>query len=124
MRWRVAAGRGPIASSPAVADGVVCFGDARALHAVELESHRKRWTFDHRPTVDSPATIVDAVVCFGAGSTLYALDTQSGEVDRQFKLSDEELAFLSPAVVDEVVCGGADDGHPCAVPVERGRCAW
>ena len=88
-------------SSPAVAEGIVCFGGGtRPFYALDINSRTLKWKNKAR-VFGSPA-VAEGVVYFGClGDKLHAVDIESGEVLWQFNA--ERNIEASPVVSNGVV---------------------
>jgi hypothetical protein len=108
--WRFAAS-GPVASSPAVADGGVYVGSSDGhLYAVDRATGAERWRVATGGSVfSSPAAVVGLVYVGNDGGVLFAVDAATGT--ERWRFETEDSTRSSPAVLDGVVYVGSDDGH-------------
>jgi outer membrane protein assembly factor BamB/dienelactone hydrolase len=113
----------PTASSPAIADGKVFFGNGEGVHALDAATGASVWDFTTGLTsdtnfppadvFDSSPAVVDGVLYIGNGPVggLYALDAASGNEVWRFDTHGNTTG--SPAVADGVVFIGT---NPFFVP--------
>ncbi len=88
-------------SSPAIADGVVYFGNGdKYLYAVDVQTGEEKWKFKTESSVFSSPAIADGVVYFHSEEYLLALDSQTGQIKWQFEAAGEVLR--SPAIAKGV----------------------
>jgi len=97
-------------SSPAVADGIVVFGARdRQVHALDVQSGQKKWTFGTRGEVNSsPAIAGDKVYVGSRDKKLYVLDLKTGKKLDEFQAS--RGIESSPALGQGVVVFGDTSG--------------
>ena len=111
-RWKFDT-RGPVDSSPAIAEGVVFFASMDGiLYAVDLDTGIERWMFDigFEISANSPA-IARGVLYFASRvpGVLFVVNLHTGEEGWRFHTANEVLS--APAVADGVVFLGAADGN-------------
>jgi outer membrane protein assembly factor BamB len=117
----------PVESSPAIAGGVLAVGtDSGELVLVDLARGEVRHRARLGSLVRSSPLIVEDRVVVGvvegkAGGALVAVDTQSGKVVWTRKAG---AVFSSPALWEERVLVGSDDGTLYAVEAATGAPAW
>jgi outer membrane protein assembly factor BamB len=128
-RWRYVTGNDTVdynqiglASSPAVANGIVFVGGRDGhFHAVDARTGAGKWTIDNRGgwTIASPA-VQGGVVFFPTsdGRRLKGIDTQTGAV--RFDVENKAISFSSPAIAGDVVFYGSSDGFLNAARVADG----
>lgn len=99
--------RGPAACS----DGLVVFcGMDRTVQALDIKTGETRWTFRTKGRMEhsGPVIVGNRIYVPSSDSFLYVLNLQTGEKLDAVELSGKLLA--SPAVVDNRVVIGTDDG--------------
>jgi outer membrane protein assembly factor BamB len=115
--------RGPIHSSPAIADGVAYFGGEDSyVYALKTSDGSLLWRFKtERDIVSSPAVAGGAVFIGSNDQYLYALDAKSGALFWRSPAGDTDSSgFLtaepihgSPSVDGAVVAVRADETYYC-----------
>jgi outer membrane protein assembly factor BamB len=148
VRWRTEIGSGTY-SSPTVAGETVYVGDRVAipaepqsngrLHAVDVHSGKKRWSFETDEFIDSSPTVSEgpgpgATVFVGgwqatlgtdperrAGS-VFAVDIESGQRKWQFETGARVVS--SPTVADGTVFAGSWDRSVYALDEVDGELRW
>ena len=116
---------GPIASSAAIAGGVVYVGGGDGdLVALDLASGKLRWKYTTGNLIgeSSPAVSGDAVYIGDLGGVLHAVNVRDGKPLWTFKTMGEIKA--SPVVTDGVVLVGSYDTHLYAVDTRTGKPRW
>jgi eukaryotic-like serine/threonine-protein kinase len=116
---------GPIASSAAIAGGVVYVGGGDGdLVALDLASGKLRWKYATGNLIgeSSPAVSGDAVYIGDLGGVLHAVNLRDGKPLWTFKTAGEIKA--SPVVVDGVVLIGSYDTRLYAVDARTGKPRW
>jgi len=116
---------GPIASSAAIAGGVVYVGGGDGdLVALDLASGKLRWKYTTGNLIgeSSPAVSGDAVYIGDLGGVLHAVSIRDGKPLWTFKTMGEIKA--SPVVTDGVVLVGSYDTHLYAVDARTGKPRW
>ncbi len=113
-----------IASSPAVAGGVVYFGGhSGKVYALDAASGAKKWTYLTGTAADSSPAVAGGVVYIGSGDgNLYALDAVSGAKKWAFKTGGP--IFSSPTVAGGVVYIVSFDGSLYALDATSGAKKW
>ncbi len=111
-RWSVAADLGgdesEFPTTPAVADGVVYFGDDNAcqFRAVNATTGNSLWSYHLCSAIDGPPAVVDDIVYFGANDgRVYALDATTGDTVWHFMAIHgyrSSPVVYAPAVVNGV----------------------
>jgi outer membrane protein assembly factor BamB len=116
---------GPIASSAAIAGGVVYAGGGDGdLVALDLASGKLRWKYATGNLIgeSSPAVSGDAVYIGDLGGVLHAVSVRDGKLLWTFKTGGEIKA--SPVVADGVVLIGSYDTHLYAIDARTGKPRW
>lgn len=113
-----------IASTPAVAEGIVIVGNSDGtVFGLSLEDGSERWRFQSGNSVYSTPAISDGKVVFGSTDNfIYCLDAQSGELI--WKLKTEAPVVAAPVVELERVFIGGSDGKFRAIDLATGELAW
>jgi len=89
-----------VTSSPAVAYGMVYFGDHDGrFYALNASSGEIVWIYDTRNYIYSSPAVADGVVYFGSTSRFYALDAYNGRLIWSF----DDGTCLSPKVINGIV---------------------
>jgi outer membrane protein assembly factor BamB len=121
LDWAFAA-RGPIFSSPAVANGVTYVGSEDGiLNAVNAATGTLLWAF---PTgfVESSPAVANGVVYVGGDNKVYALSAATGTLIWSFITGN--TVESSPAVANGVVYVGSRDGKVYALSAATGTLIW
>ena len=118
----------PHANSPAIANGVVCFGSGDGhLYAVDANTGQERWRFKTEGRVNSKPAIVSGMVYFGSeGGHFYAVEASTGQENWKFKVA-EDVAYYFPAIEQGVIyClgSGALWEYLYAIEIETGQQKW
>ena len=126
LMWKFKTGN-EIASSPAVAGGVVYVGSREGwLYAVDAKTGQEKWSFNTGSEVFSSPAVADGIVYVGMSefgpSPLYALDVKTGQEKWSFQTNG--LVNSSPAVADGVVYVGSNDGRLYALDATTGEEKW
>lgn len=127
-------------TSPAVADGLACLGDASGkFHAVRTADGAPAWTFDAATPLFGNAAVADDAVFFAGddghlfklnrltGALLWRVDTGGGTIPRSPPSptsEDWDLSGAAPVVADGVVYIGSADGSFHAVDAATGKFLW
>ena len=140
--------RGPVPSTPAIANGIVYVGSYDGkFYALNAETGAVKWKFategerrfeakglhgmqPKTQTIADPFDIYlsspvvgQGKVYFGSGDgNLYALDATTGELSWKFKTGD--VIHASPALVDGVLFVGSWDSYFYAVDAATGKEKW
>ena len=147
VAWSFAA-KGPIVTSPAVADGVVYIASLDGyLYAIDQETGKEKWKFKSRlPIASSPAVSGGTLYFVSSAGALAAIDVATGspkwvfatEFERKFEAKNLhgypsavqtipdawDLFTSSPAVADGKVYFGSGDGNVYAVDARTGVAHW
>jgi outer membrane protein assembly factor BamB len=113
-QWRVSVDASTV-SSPAVANGQLYWATESTVHAIELESGTKQWTFETDGfsglnNVAPPPVLVGDAVYFTTGhESVYAVDVRSGEEYWQFT-PGSGANVLTVTVVGSTAFVGTDAG--------------
>ena len=124
LLWSYSVG-GPIASSAAIAGGVVYVGGGDGdLVALDLASGKLRWKYATGNLIgeSSPAVSGDAVYIGDLGGVVHAVSVRDGKPLWTFKTGGEIKA--SPVVADGVVLIGSYDTHLYAIDARTGKPRW
>ncbi len=130
MRWKFETGDDTeiynqigIASSAAVAGGVVYFGCRDGhFYAVDAKTGVEKWKEDnHRGWVIASPAIQNGVVYFptSEGTRFKALDAATGRM--MFNIENKAISFSSPAIAKGIAYFGSSDGWLHAVDLKSGR---
>ncbi len=113
-----------IASSPAVADGIVIVGNSEGtVFGLSLEDGSDRWRFQTGNSVYSTPAISNGKVVFGStDSHIYCLDAQSGELNWKFKT--EAPVVAAPVIDSDRVFIGGSDGRFRSIDLGTGGMVW
>lgn len=122
-----------ILPSPAVAEGVVYFGNQKGMfYALDAKTGVEKWRQDFGVPVRSSPAVVNGTVYFGCHDKhVYALDAVTGGLKWKYKTGG--LVRSSPAVWEreeyhEVVVGqllvGSQDGYLYCLDPKDGRLLW
>jgi eukaryotic-like serine/threonine-protein kinase len=147
VKWQFKT-QGSIASSPAIANGVVYIGSADgALYAVDQKSGQQKWKTQTRGPVASSPAVADGMVFFlSYDGGFYSLDASTGArkwrfatgYEKRFEakglhggapseqtMPDAHDVFLSsPAVFNGRVYFGSSDGNIYALDEKTGVLHW
>ena len=107
-----------VMSSPAVSYGKVYIGSSDSkLYCYDAHSGAELWSFSTNGPIYSSPLIAHNTVYFGtntANGTIYALNTADGTLRWSYSLNPPSGSYYnimsSPAVSDEILFFGADDG--------------
>src|SRR5215475_134137 len=140
MKWEIdKKGYNTYGSAPAVADGVIYFGDAKALyepsgpyfdnsrkikgnvHAFDALTGAQKWMFtiSGYPT---PIAVADEVIYFGDDDHhLFAVNAKDGKQVWKFKASEE---IGTPAIMGGRAFFSDREGNLYAVDLKNGQAVW
>ncbi|GEM_PF-2137612 len=121
IRWKLKAEYG--VSQPTIANDMVFFGDPPNLHAVDLNTGRRKWKqpgYFYHPYADG-----STLCAMDQTNSVAAFDTRTGR--RKWRLKG--IAGTPPVASDGIVCfGGGRPSDPgwvlYGVQAETGRTAW
>ena len=116
---------GPIASSAAIAGGVVYVGGGDGdLVALDLASGTLRWKYETGNLIgeSSPTVAGDAVYIGDLGGVVHAVNVRDGKPLWTYKTGGEIKA--SPVVADGVVLIGSYDTKLYAIDARTGKARW
>ena len=124
LRWRYATG-GSVASSPAVADGIVFVGSSdNKVYALDELTGAQIWNYATGGAVKSSPAVVDGTVFVGANDgNVYALNEVTGEKIWSCQTGNS-VGFSSPTVIDGFVFVGSSDGNVYALKESTGDKIW
>lgn len=113
-----------IASTPAVADGIVIIGNSDGtVHGLSLEDGSERWRFHAGNSVYSTPATSDGKVVFGSTDNfIYCLNAKSGDLIWKFKT--EAPVVAAPVIELERVFIGGSDGKFRAIDLTTGVLIW
>ncbi|MGB8193632.1 MAG: PQQ-binding-like beta-propeller repeat protein [Chitinophagaceae bacterium] len=122
-RWTFQADANVI-STPAVADGLVIFGNQQGrVEALSLLNGKKRWTYQTGASVfSSPAVSRGKLVLGSADGNIYCLNVRNGKL--QWKLQTGAAVLGSPLIDSNVVYIGGSDHRIRAIDLNSGRELW
>jgi outer membrane protein assembly factor BamB len=147
LKWSFHTG-GPIAASPAIANGVAYIGSYDGkLYAIDIKSGAKLWDFKTGSRINSSAAISGGVVFFESyDGNFYALDAANGTLKWKFATAGEhrfagkhlhgsepagetmpdpfDFYLSSPAIWNGRVYFGSGDGNIYALDAATGTVAW
>ena len=117
---------GGVGSTPAVANGVVYFGDAIGnLYALNASSGALLWQYTAGDTITSSPAVANGVVYFGSYNyNVYALNATTGALLWRYQTDDYGYVTSSPAVTNGVVYIGSDNGSLYAMNASTGVRLW
>ncbi len=115
---------GVIASSPAVADGIVYVGsDDKSLYALDARSGKQLWSFATGGAIFSSPAVANGIVYIGSDDkSLYALDARPGS--KLWSFATGGGIFSSPAVANGIVYVGSLDHSLYALDARSGKQLW
>lgn len=122
MQWEYPTQGSVVASSPAVADGIVFVGDysgdhrgsSERLNAIDARSGERVWTASTSGYVWASPAVADGVVYVAdLQNEVYGFDATDGTELWSFRTGDNVRS--SPAIVDGLVYVGSDDGNVYAL---------
>lgn len=122
-RWRFKARRA-ITSSPAIAEGLVCFGSLDAtLYALDAGSGWVIWRFRlGKGSISSPCLANGVVYTGAADGCIYAVDAHSAREIWRFA-TDHQVSG-SPIVYREALYCGSVDAHLYCLDCRTGALRW
>src|SRR6202050_651306 len=147
VKWKFKT-KGPVMSSPAIADGVAYFGsNDHYLYAVDASSGAERWKFKTGSRItSSPAAHAGRVYCGSFEGNVYALDARTGEERWKFASEGEhrftakhlhgaqpaaesmpdpfDFFLSSPTIAENTVYLGSGDGYVYALDADSGALRW
>ncbi len=88
-----------------------------ALHAIDLDSGRRRWIYEVSAQISSSPTIhagLGAVYFSAIDGCVYSLDIRQGKL--RWRFQSEGPIPGSPAVYEDLVLVGSTDMHLYALP--------
>ena len=119
--WRFKT-RGPILSSPVVAQGRVYVGsEDKYVYAFNLKDGKKLWSFGTKAPVDAPPCVVDGLVVIGStDGNLYAIDAVTGKMRWKYATEDKIAGAANAAPAPDgkgswVVVGSYDSRLHCVI---------
>jgi outer membrane protein assembly factor BamB len=147
IKWKFQA-KGPIVSSPAVANGIVYLGSYdHFVYAINQSDGKQLWAFKTQGRVtSSPAVFAGKVFVGSYDGNLYALDAKTGEQRWKFAFAGEhrftaphlhgsmpvaefmpdpfDFFLSSPTIVQDTLYIGSGDGNVYALDIESGALRW
>ncbi len=118
--------RSAVISSPAVEDDIVCFGGRDGfLYALNAETGRELWTFDHKVSwVISTPAILNGIVYTGSsdGHFVQAIDLYTGKEIWRYNTSS--LVWGSPAISGNQLYFGDGVGKLYQLDLKTGEENW
>lgn len=118
---------GPPATTPAIADGLVCVGTNHdLLYAIDAESGKQRWTADIYGQFASPMLADDTIVVCGDESDLVCgIDASTGRRRWLFGVDNgSQVTTPTPGVSRDTAYVGSGAGDLYAVNVRNGKQRW
>ena len=121
--WSVSTGSDTI-SSPAVANGMIFFGDGKGLHARDTSTGAKRWDYAAAGDLYGriPAVANGVVYVGSTNNSFYAVDASTGS--KLWSYTTGGGAGYAPAVADGVVYFGSHDQNVYALDASTGTKLW
>ncbi len=138
LKWRFQT-RGKIRSTPAISDGIVCFGsEDGSLYAVDAEKGTLRWKYATEGDLSaSPAIAGGVIYVTGGDGAMLAIALETGKLRWRYQtgkpLPFEQFAGdprswdiwqSSPVVDGERIYFGSGDGFLYALERNSGRLVW
>lgn len=113
-----------VVSTPAVASGLVVFGNQLGeIRALWLSTGKEKWVTRTGPAIfSSPAVGNDKVVLGSANGQVYCLKLSNGKVQWKFKAGAAVLG--SPLINGNVVYIGGSDNNVRAIDLNNGKEIW
>jgi outer membrane protein assembly factor BamB len=124
---------GPVRSTAALADGVLCFGSGDGfLYAVDAGTGKECWRFKTGGAVHSSPAIDDGLVYFTSRDQhLYALNAVTGKEVWKFRMGNDleyrngfDYYLSSPTIVDGALFIGSGDGNLYAFDTKTHSVLW
>ena len=112
-------------SSPAIANGVVYFGQSQSHHiiAVDAKTGKPLWEFGTMGWIRSSPAVSDKTVYVGSqDKNLYAIDAVNGK--EKWRFTTGGLVLSSPAIADGIVYIGSEDKNLYAIDAVTGLEQW
>jgi len=138
FKWRFGT-QGKIRSTPAVAEGIVCFGSEDGhLYAIDADTGAPKWKYLTNGDLSSSPAISDGIVYATAGDgTVIAVGLKTGKLVWRFQ-TGKQLVFeqfkgdprnwdiwqSSPTIVGDRIYFGNGDGFVYALDRNNGRLIW
>jgi len=122
QKWAFPTG-GQVASSPAVANGVLYVSSGNdKIYAIDASTGLQKWIFSVGSIVASP-TVIDGVLYVGSQDhRIYAIDASTGLQRWTFPTGDQIAS--SPTVVNGVLYIGSGDDKIYAIDASTGLQKW
>ncbi|MES2004430.1 MAG: PQQ-binding-like beta-propeller repeat protein [Bacteroidota bacterium] len=122
-RWTYASDANVI-STPAVAGGLVIFGNSLGrVDAISLKDGKKQWSYQTGNAIYSSPAVSNNRLVFGSGDGyIYCLSADKGKLLWQFKTLGAVLGC--PLIKDDVVYIGGSDHHFRALDLASGNELW
>jgi hypothetical protein len=123
VKWKFETA-GQVFSSPAICEGVVCFGSWDGnLYAVELETGEEKWRFKTQGSIyATPAIAYGSVYVGSLDGNFYVVDLASGREERRFEVGAP--IYSSARVAGGLVYFGTYDGVFYALDTSTGEPTW
>lgn len=122
-RWTFSSSSNVI-STPAVAGGLVIFGNQQGkVDALSLKNGKRKWSYATGASIfSSPAVSGDNVVFGSADGNIYCLSAAKGKL--KWKFTTQAAVLGSPLIDGSVVYIGGSDHHIRALDLVSGKELW
>jgi outer membrane protein assembly factor BamB len=110
-------------SSPALSNGILCFGQNNGLVAIDAYTGKELWSTPDSSIEISPAIANETVFASGVDGKLFCFDLSSGHLIWTATVGLHS-AYSSPAVEYGMVYIGSSDGSICAFNQSNGLKVW
>jgi outer membrane protein assembly factor BamB/predicted phosphodiesterase len=113
-----------VISTPAVAGGLVIFGNSLGrIDAVSVSDGKKRWSYQTGNAIYSSPAVFDNKLVFGSGDgNIYCLSANKGKLLWKFKTQAAVLGC--PLIYNGIVFIGGSDHHFRALDLNTGKELW
>jgi outer membrane protein assembly factor BamB len=113
-----------VISTPAVADGMVIFGNSLGMVvALDISNGREKWSFHSGSAIYSSPAVSNGLVVMGSGDgNIYCLSTKNGHL--RWKYKTQAAVLGSPTIHNGVVFIGGSDHNFRAIELKSGKQIW
>ena len=117
-------------SSVVVEEGIAFVGsDDGLLHAIELETGKKKWTFKTEMAIEAPPLLYGGQVIVGStDGFLYSIGQKSGKLTWKYETMGEIMGAANQAIrpisKDDVLVVGSYDNFVHCVETKSGKPVW